>query len=119
MNQLLLTEIISIDEVHIDMNPHCKYALVIQDFHTDEPIDILSIRRANITELYFASIPPAEHNTVKYLLTEMYNPCPGYIDKYFPNAVPVADSFNVIQRVLRSIDFYIRSLVKNYSLKGL
>ena len=117
MDRLPLTDIISIDEVHIDMDPHCKYALVIQDFHTGEPIDILRSRRADITEPYFASIPPAEHNAVKYLLTDMYNPYLAYVDKYFPNAVSVVDSFHVVQWVLRSIDHYIRSLVKNYRQK--
>ena len=117
MDRLPLTDIISIDEVHIDMDPHCKYALVIQDFHTGEPIDILRSRRADITEPYFASIPPAERNAVKYLLTDMYNPYLAYVDKYFPNAVSVVDSFHVVQWVLRSIDHYIRSLVKNYRQK--
>lgn len=32
MERLPLTDIISIDEVHIDMDPHCKYALVIWVF---------------------------------------------------------------------------------------
>ena len=117
MDRLPLTDIISIDEVHIDMDPHCKYALVIQDFHTGEPIDILRSRRADITEPYFASIPPAERSAVKYLLTDMYNPYLAYVDKYFPNAVSVVDSFHVVQWVLRSIDHYIRSLVKNYRQK--
>ena len=117
MDRLPLTDIISIDEVHIDMDPHCKYALVIQDFHTGEPIDILRSRRADITEPYFASIPPAERSAVKYLLTDMYNPYLAYVDKYFPNAVSVVDSFHVVQWVLRSIDLYIRSLVKNYRQK--
>ena len=117
MDRLPLTDIISIDEVHIDMDPHCKYALVIQDFHTGEPIDILRSRRADITEPYFASIPPAERSAVKYLLTDMYNPYLAYVDKYFPNAASVVDSFHVVQWVLRSIDHYIRSLVKNYRQK--
>lgn len=114
MDRLPLSDIISIDEVHIDMDPHCKYALVIQDFYTGEPIDILRSRRTNVTEPYFAAIPPQERNAVKYLLSDMYNPYITYVDKYFPNAVSVVDSFHVVQWVIRSIDTYIRSLVKKY-----
>ena len=118
MDRLPLTDIISIDEVHIDMDPHCKYALVIQDFHTGQPIDLLQSRRVNVTEPYFSSIPSRERNAVKYLLTDMYNPYIAYVEKYFPNAVPVVDSFHVVQWLLRHIDNYIRQLIKDYRQKG-
>ncbi len=55
MERFPLTDIISIDEVHIDKNSHCKYGLVIQDFYSGEPIDLLKSRRAHVTEPYFAS----------------------------------------------------------------
>lgn len=44
----------------------------------------------------------------------MYNPYIAYVEKYFPNAVPVVDSFHVIQWITRSIDSYIRQLLKKY-----
>jgi len=44
----------------------------------------------------------------------MYNPYIAYVEKYFPNAVPVVDSFYVIQWITRSIDNYIRQLLKKY-----
>lgn len=68
----------------------------------------------NITEPYFTSIPPQERNSVKYLISDMYNPYISYVDKYFPNAVPVVDSFHVLQWVTRSIDNYMRQLLKKY-----
>ncbi len=42
----------------------------------------------------------------------MYNPYISYVDKYFPNAVPVVDSFHVLQWVTRSIDNYMRTVTK-------
>lgn len=114
MNRLPLTDAISIDEVFLDMDDYCKYALVIQDFHTGDPIDLLRSRRANVTEPYFVSIPPEERNAVKYLISDMYNQYISYVDKYFPNAVPVVDSFHVIQWITRLIDNYIRQLLKKY-----
>ena len=117
MDRLPLTDIISIDEVHIDMDPHCKYGLVIQDFYSGEPIDLLRSRRTDVTEPYFASVPPEERNAVKYLISNMYNPYLAYVEKYFPNAVSVVDSFHVVQWVIRAIDNYIRSLIRKYRQK--
>lgn len=117
MDRLPLSDIISVDEVHIDMDPRCKYALVIQNYYTGEPIDLLRSRRSEATEPYFASIPPEERHAVKYLISDMYNPYISYIDKYFPNAVSVVDSFHVIQWIIRSIDGYIRTLIKNFRQK--
>ena len=117
MDRLSLTDIISVDEVYTDMDNDGKYALVIQDFHTGDPIDLLRSRRSKITEPYFASIPPEERYQVKYLLSDMYNPYISFVDKYFPNAVPVVDSFHVLQWVIHSIDIYIRQLERKFRLK--
>lgn len=114
MKRLPLTDIISVDEVFTDMEDDCKYALVIQDFYSGEPIDILRSRRTKVTEPYFATIPLEERLKVKYLLSDMYNQYIAFVDKYFPNAVPVVDSFHVIQWVNRSIDNYIRNLEKHF-----
>lgn len=96
LDRLPLPDIISVDEVYLDMDEHCKYALVIQDFYTGDPIDLLRSRRTNVTEPYFVSIPREERCNVKYLITDMYNPYIRYVETYFPNAVPVVDSFHVI-----------------------
>ena len=114
LDRLPLTDMISIDEVHVELDQYCKYALVIQDFHTGDPIDLLRSRRVNVTEPYFVSIPREERSAVRYLITDMYNPYIRFVEKYFPNAVPVVDSFHVIQWVVRSIDNYIRQLIKKF-----
>lgn len=44
----------------------------------------------------------------------MYNQYISYVDKYFPNAVSVIDSFHVIQWMIRMIDNYIRQLLKKF-----
>ncbi len=53
MDRLPLSDIISVDEVHLDMDEHCRYALVIQNFYTGDPIDLLQSRRTATTEPYF------------------------------------------------------------------
>lgn len=114
LDRLPLTDAISVDEVHIDMDVKCKYALVIQDFHTGDPIDMLISRRSEITEPYFVGIPVEERNKVKYLISDMYNPYIAFVDKYFPHAVSVVDSFHVIQWIIRMIDNHFRMLLKKY-----
>ena len=114
LDRLALTDAISVDEVFLDMDDNCKYALVIQDFHTGDPIDLLRSRRTSITEPYFTAIPTDERFAVKYLISDMYNPYISYVEKYFPNAVSVVDSFHVIQWIVRMIDNYIRQLLKKY-----
>jgi len=114
LDRLPLSDVISVDEVYLDMDDNCKYALVIQDFHTGDPIDLFRSRRTNVTEPYFVSIPREERAGVKYLISDMYNQYIDYVNKYFPNAVPVVDSFHVIQWIIRMIDIYIRQLIKYY-----
>lgn len=36
LDRLKLTDAISVDEVHLEMDDDCKYAMVIQDFHTGD-----------------------------------------------------------------------------------
>ena len=81
MDRLPLTDAICIDEVFLDMDEYCKYALIIQDFHTGDPIDLLRSRRTNVTEPYFVSIPIEERNAVRYLISDMYNQYISYVDK--------------------------------------
>ncbi len=114
LERLPLTDIISIDEVFTNMDVSSKYSLVIQDFYTGDPIDLLRSRRTNVTDPYFTSIPVEERYAVKYLLTDMYKPYLKYIDKFFPRAVPVVDSFHVVQWANHEIDNYIRQLIKKY-----
>lgn len=114
LDRLPLTDAISVDEVHVDMDRNCKYALIIQDFYTGEPIDMLRSRRSEITEPYFASIPKEERLKVKYLISDMYNQYLQYVGRYFPNAVPVVDSFHVIQWLIRQLENFIRELVRRF-----
>lgn len=114
LDRLSLTDAISVDEVFLDMDAHCKYALVIQDFHTGDPIDLLRSRKTEVTEPYFSLIPIEERLKVKYLISDMYNPYISYVDKYFPRAMPVVDSFHVIQWITRLIENYIRALIKKF-----
>ena len=75
---------------------------------------VFSLIHHNITEPYFANIPMEERTKVKYLISDMHNPYIAYVDKYFPNAISVVDSFHVIQWINRELDKYLRKLLKKY-----
>ena len=88
-----LTTAICIDEVHLAISKVCKYALVIQDFATGEPIDLVINRRKEITD--------------------MYRPYINYVDSYFPNAISVVDSFHVIKMITGRLQAYLRRILRN------
>ena len=115
MKRLPFSDVISIDEVYLNMDQDCKYVLVIQDFRTGEPIDLLKSRRQNVTEPYFAAIPKEERFAVQYLISDMNNEYLRYVDKYFPNATAVIDSFHVIQWINMELDKHLRSLQKAFA----
>lgn len=112
MHRRQLSEAICIDEVHVKISKVCNYALVIQDFITGEPIDMVVNRRQEITEPYFTSIPAAERNRVKYLISDMYRPYIGYVEKYFPNAVSAVDSFHVVKHINHQLRLYMSALAR-------
>lgn len=97
--RLPLTEAICIDEVHLHFDENNKYALVILDFLSGEIIDILPNRLEQRTNSYFLNIPLEERKKVKYLICDMYKPYIRYTKRYFPNAIPIVDSFHVVQLI--------------------
>lgn len=115
MKRLPLGEILSIDEIYLRDDRNGKYALVIHDFVTGNPIDILSSRRQVVTEQYFANIDISERRKVKYLITDMYKPFINYASKYFPNAVVAIDSFHVVHWIINEIQKHIRALIREYT----
>ena len=112
MQRRQLSEVICIDEVHVKISKLCNYALVIQDFITGEPIDMVVNRRQEITEPYFTSIPATERARVKYLVSDMYKPYINYVEKYFPNAVSVVDSFHVVKHINHQLRLYMSALAR-------
>lgn len=114
MPRLPLTEIISIDEVYLNISPEFKYAVVIMDFATSEILDIVPSRRKKIMHDYFMSIPREERESVKYLISDMYSPYINYTKDYFPNSISIVDSFHVLQWLLTSITRYINEVKKKY-----
>ena len=117
MKRLPLGEVLSVDEVHLDIPGECQYALILFDFVSRQPVDIVHSRRRNVTEPYFAAIPIGERRKVRYLICDMYNPYLSFTDKYFPNAHTVVDSFHVVQFLEQQILAMLISMQKKYRVR--
>ena len=114
IQRLPLPEILSIDEVHLDMDYKHKYALVMLDFETNNIIDILPNRWEETTNPYFLSIPLEEREKVKYIICDMYNPYINYTKRYFPNSIAIIDSFHVVSWLIHKIIIYLNTLKKDF-----
>ena len=114
--RLPLPEILCIDEVYLNIDHDKKYPVVLLDFKTKEPTDIVISRRAYYLDDYFSRIPLSERRNVKVLVSDMYKPYLRLKDRFFPNAVLVVDAFHVISRINNEIIKYFAS-IKRYYIK--
>lgn len=114
IQRLPLPEVLSIDEVHLDIDYRHKYALVMMDFTTNNIIDILPNRWEETTNPYFLSIPEEERKRVKYLICDMYNPYINYTKRYFPNSIAIIDSFHVVSWLIHKMILYLNTLKKSF-----
>ena len=71
-------------------------------------------RRNEITEPYFANIPKKERFSVQYIISDMYAPYQNYVDKYFPNSIPVVDEFHVVKLINQKLRNYLNALKRKY-----
>ncbi len=105
-----LYEISDIDEIFSDIDNYKKYSLVLLDFISKEPIDIVFSRHTQDMLPYFYSIDINERKRVKYLIADMYKPYKSLVKSVFPNAKYVIDSFHIISFLIREINNYINSV---------
>lgn len=71
--RLLLPEIISIDEFHLNISNSVKYAFIIMNFVTCEIINLLHHRcKSAVSDDLL--IPLEERLHVKYIILDAYNP---------------------------------------------
>lgn len=114
IRRLPLPEILSIDEVYLNMDYRHKYALILMNFKTGDIIDILPNRWEETTNAYFLSIPLEERRKVRYIVCDMYNPYINYTKRYFPNSIALIDSFHVVSWLNRLITISINDRKRKY-----
>ena len=114
---LPLSEVISIDEVFLDIDYQKRYVVIIRDFLTSDIIEILPNRYDSTIKNFFKSYSYEERLKVKYVVSDMYDPYLKLPKKYLPMAESIIDSFHVIQILERSLRKYIDEVKKRYQKK--
>lgn len=115
--RLELPEILSVDEVYLNINHKDKYALVLMDFKTGEIVDILHNHCKSTVDKYFYSIPLEERKRVKYIICDAYRNYMEFPKEYFPNAKVILDSFHVSKYLISKLNTYINQIMKRYQEK--
>lgn len=115
-SRLKLSEVISIDEVYLDVDYDSRYVVIIRDFISGDIIDVLPNRSNNTLTKFFLDIPLEERKQVKYLISDMYEPYLNLAKRFMPNCKEAVDSFHVISYINSSIRQYIKVVKKKYKL---
>lgn len=114
---LPLSEVISIDEVFLDIDYDERYVVIIRDFLSGELIEILPNRYEGTLRSFFRSYSSEERRKVRYVISDMYDPYLELPEKYLFSAVSIIDSFHVIQILEKAIRQYIDTVKKRYQKK--
>lgn len=106
-----LPEVLSIDEHYFPTsNYDSLYICVLMNFGTGELIDILPDRKNNYLKKYFSDIKnqtfnmndhTSELNNVKYVSIDLYDNYRDIAKLFFPTAIICADSFHVLENLIR------------------
>ena len=95
-----------------------KYAFIIGDPISGEIIDIIKTTTKDFLENYFNSIPFSERETVKNIVTDLFEPYRSIIHVFFPNAAHIADRFHWIRQATEAFNNLRIRIMKNYQSLG-
>lgn len=111
-----LSDAICIDEFRNTGDSEQKYACVIANFVEHNIVDILPSRTLPYLREYMSKQPRNALNSVKYIITDMYD---GYITiarEYFKNATIVIDPFHYMRYFTDALQ-RLRMKYKNYGYR--
>lgn len=114
---LALGDIISIDEVYLDIEYQHRYVVIVRDFITSNVIEVLPNRNYETIRRFFASYSYEERINVKYVISDMYSSYLYLTKKYLYKAESIIDSFHIIQILERALRKYIDNVKKRYQKK--
>lgn len=108
-----LTTAICIDEKHFHSN-YGKYVCVISNPVTSEILNLIPSRTKSYLIEFFKSLSKDEKNSVKYVISDMFEPYRTIIKRYLPNAIHIIDHFHVTRLFTSAIQIarirYMKSL---------
>lgn len=112
--RLELPEVLCIDEVYLHFNKQDLYQVVLLDWKTGEPVDILPNRFRSTIDDYFKRIPKEERDRVKYLISDMYETYTNLTNTWLKNATSVIDTFHHTSPIINLLNQYINHVQKRY-----
>jgi transposase len=99
-----LPKVLSFDEFKSVKSADGAMSFHICNGETGQTIDIVEDRRLYSLLEYFSYYSPKARHSVKYIIIDMYSPYVSLINRMFPNAKIVIDSFHLIQLISRALN---------------
>lgn len=103
ISRLSLSEVLCIDEFKGDSGNH-KYQCSLLNGCTHSVIDVLPTRDINFLSDYFKKIPKRERDKVKIFVSDMSKTFRTIKEKYFKNAIHIADRYHFIRQIKWALD---------------
>lgn len=99
-----LPEILSFDEFKSVKSADGAMSFHMCDGETGQTIDIVEDRKLSSLLKYFNHYSFKARKSVKFIIIDMYSPYVSLIQKMFPNAQIIIDTFHLIQLISRSLN---------------
>ena len=99
-----LPPILSFDEFKSVKSADGAMSFHLCNGETGQTIDIVEDRRLFSLLRYFSTYSFKARSSVKYIVIDMYSPYISLIQKMFPNASIVIDTFHLVQLISRSLN---------------
>ena len=112
-----LTETLCFDEFRATTEAG-NYAFIIGDPVSGLIIDVLKTRTKDFLQNYLNKIPYEERESVKYIVTDLFEPYRSIIRMYFPKAIHIADRFYWIRQATNAFNNLRIRIMKSYQKLG-
>ena len=99
-----LPKVLSFDEFKSVKSADGAMSFHMCNGETGQTIDIVEDRKLSNLLSYFGYYSFKARNSVKFIIIDMYSPYVSLIQKMFPNAKIIIDSFHLVQLISRSLN---------------
>jgi len=111
-----LPKILLIDEFKFKTR-YGKYVCHLVDFETSTTIDLIKSRTKAYLDEYFGGIGEKERESVRLIVTDMYDEYAAIAKRWFPKSHVVVDRFHVVKQLTEAVN-KLRTYAMNSCEKG-
>ncbi|MGO4938379.1 transposase, partial [Fundicoccus sp. Sow4_H7] len=101
-----LPEHLSFDEFKSVRSVDAAMSFIMSDAVTHQVVDVVEDRKKRSLSAYFCRYPLKVRRKVKTITIDMYEPYMDIIQRWFPKAKIMIDSFHIIQAISRELNKY-------------